>query len=250
VVVTTSYVVASLGWFLAAALYHSQMPHSEYAHTSCPHVLDQKPRVRELLKMFDATSTMHMYTFMHTVKTTHFALCVLSSKDVEILVDADQVQIAFHYADAPSGTRAPVSFVCNCSGAVHGVSSAAQDFFEPFFICQLVQMPFRRAAVQSGGYAGDVFYLRNLYCCVKQLNGMEWWDTVSVMTAANVNKFTLSMVVDQVLGRMPLPADRTLVLDDSMHSYATLPSSLRENQVAWYVIEEMKPRADVSHSEP
>jgi hypothetical protein len=110
-------------------------------------------------------------------------------------------------------------------------------------------MSCRRASVPTGGYTGDVFYLRNFYCCVKQLNGMEWRETVSVMTAANVNKFTLSMVVREVIRRMQLLADRTRVLDDSMHSYATLPSSLSENQVAWYFIEEMKPRAALSHCE-
>jgi hypothetical protein len=71
-----------------------------------------------------------------------------------------------------------------------------------------------------------------------------------VITFPNDNKFTLPMVVRQVIRKMELPADRTPCLDDSMHSYATLPSSLREDQVAWNFIEEMKPRADVSRSEP
>ena len=111
-------------------------------------------------------------------------------------------------------------------------------------------MPPRRTAVSSGGYTGDVFYLRNFHCSVKLLNGTEWWDTVSVMTAPNDNTFTLPMVVRQVIRKLQLPADRTLRLDDSMHSYAPLPSSLSENQIYWYFIEEMKPPAAVSHSEP
>ena len=70
--------------------------------------------------MYDAISTMHMYTLMYTGKTTHFAVCVLSSKGFEILVDADQVQIVFYYTNARRGRRAPVYYVCHCSGAVHG----------------------------------------------------------------------------------------------------------------------------------
>ena len=109
------------------------------------------------------------------------------------------------------------------------MSSSAQDSFEAPFFCQLVQMPSRRAVVPTGGYTGDVFYLRNFYCSFKQLNGTEWWDTVSVMTTANDNKFTLRMVVEQVILKMQLLAGRSLCLDDSMHSYAPLPSSLSEN---------------------
>ena len=111
-------------------------------------------------------------------------------------------------------------------------------------------MPSRRAALSIGGYRGDVFYLRNFFCSVKLLNGTEWWDTVSVMTSRNDNKFTLPMVVQQVIRKMQLPADRTLCLDDSMHSYAPLLSSLGKNQVYRHFIEEMKPPAAVSHSEP
>ena len=111
-------------------------------------------------------------------------------------------------------------------------------------------MPSRRAALSIGGYRGDVFYLRNFHCSVKLSNGTEWWDTVSVMTSPNDNKFTLPMVVRQVICKMELLADRTLCLDDSMHSYAPLPSSLGENQFYWYFIEEMKPPAAVCHSEP
>ena len=111
-------------------------------------------------------------------------------------------------------------------------------------------MPRRRAAVGTGGYTGDVFDTRDFYCCVKQLNGLEWRETVNVMSAVNVNNFTLSMVVQQVRCRVQLPAGRTLVLDDSMHSYASLPTSLRENQDAWYFIEEMKPCVATPHYEP
>ena len=92
-------------------------------------------------------------------------------------------------------------------------------------------MPRRRAASSIGGHSGDVFYLRNFFCRVKLLNGTEWRDTVSVMTSPNDNKFALSMVVNQVVRKMELPTDRTLCLDDSMHSYAPLPSSLDENHI-------------------
>jgi hypothetical protein len=72
---------------------------------------------------------------------------------------------------------------------------------------------------------------------------------VNVTSAVNANDFTLSMVGQEVKRRMQLPADWTLVLDDSMHSYATLPTSLRDNQDAWYFIEEMKPRVAASAPE-
>ena len=67
---------------------------------------------------------------------------------------------------------------------------------------------------------------------------------------SNDNMFTLPMVVQQVIRKMHLPADRTLCLDDSMQSYAPLPSSLGENHIYWYFIDEMKPPAAVCHSEP
>jgi len=118
-----------------------------------------------------------------------------------------------------------------------------------FLICHFVPMPRRRAASSNGGYSGDVFYLRNFYCRVKLFNGTEWRDTVFVMTSPNDNKFTLSMVARQVVRKMELPTDRTLCLDDSMHSYAPLPSSLGENQIYWYFIEEFQPSAVVCHSE-
>jgi hypothetical protein len=110
-------------------------------------------------------------------------------------------------------------------------------------------MPRRRAAFSIGGYSGDVFYLRDFHCRVKLLNGTEWWDIVSVMTSPNDNKFTLSMVARQVVRKMELPTDRTLCLDDSMHSYEPLPSSLGEKQIYWHFIEEFRPSAVVCHSE-
>jgi hypothetical protein len=69
------------------------------------------------------------------------------------------------------------------------------------------------------------------------------------MTSPNDNKFTLSMVVRQVVRKMELPTDRILCLDDSMHGYSPLPSSLGEHQIYWYFIEELKPSAVVGHSE-
>ena len=106
-------------------------------------------------------------------------------------------------------------------------------------------MPRRRAADETGGYTGEVYWTRIFSCCVKKLNGLEWRGTVNVMSALRTNIFTLNMVVRELVRRMQLPADRHLCLDDNWHSYAPLPASLPENKDAWYSIEEMKPRVAV-----
>ena len=87
-------------------------------HEAC--ILTNSVRVVVTASYVDATSTMHVYTLMYSGKTTHFVVCVLSSKGVEILVDAYRVQIVFQYANVRRGRRAPVYCVCHCSGAVHG----------------------------------------------------------------------------------------------------------------------------------
>jgi hypothetical protein len=70
------------------------------------------------------------------------------------------------------------------------------------------------------------------------------------MSAVNANNCTLSMVAQEVQCRMQVPDDRNFVLDDSMHSYAPLPTSLRENQEAWYFFEEVKVRVAAIDVEP
>ena len=70
------------------------------------------------------------------------------------------------------------------------------------------------------------------------------------MSAVNQNHFTLNMIAQEVERRMQLPAERTLVLDDSMHSHAPLPPSLRENQNASYFIEDIKPRVAATDADP
>ena len=111
-------------------------------------------------------------------------------------------------------------------------------------------MPRKSTARGSESIAGEVYYTRNFHRYVSRLNGEQWQQTVNVMSEANKNHFTLNMIYREVVRKMQIPDDRALELDDSKHSFATLPPSLHENQVGWYFIEVMRPSVAASDAEP
>ena len=102
-------------------------------------------------------------------------------------------------------------------------------------------MPPKKAAAASGSIPGEVYYTRNFTCIVRRLNGEQWQRTINLMSEANRNHFTLKMIYWEIVRLMELPDDRTLMIDDSRHSFNTLPPSLREYQDWWYFVEVMKP---------
>ena len=102
-------------------------------------------------------------------------------------------------------------------------------------------MPRQPAASAPGDYKGDVYYTRNFWCVVQMMNGEEWRSWINVSTAPNQNHFTLNMIVQELRKKMQLPANRSLCLDDSWHSFAPLPASLPEKYVDWFFIEEEMP---------
>ena len=111
-------------------------------------------------------------------------------------------------------------------------------------------MPAKATASGSKGYTGEVSHARRFDCCVTRLNGEEWRQAFCLMSAANQDQFTLGIVGKAVVRRMKLPADREIQINDSMHSFATLSPSLRENQNAWYFIEVMKTSVAGGEAEP
>ena len=102
-------------------------------------------------------------------------------------------------------------------------------------------MPPKKAAAAYGRIPGDVYWTQNFNCFVGRLNGEQWQRTVNLMSKANRNHFSLDMIYREVVRLMELPDDRTLVLDDSRHSFNTLPRSICQSQDSWFFLEVMKP---------
>ena len=102
-------------------------------------------------------------------------------------------------------------------------------------------MPPKKAAAAYGRIPGDVYWTQNFNCFVRRLNGEQWQRTVNSMSKANRNHFSLDMIYREVVRLMELPDDRTLVLDDSRHSFNTLPRSICQSQDSWFFLEVMKP---------
>ena len=102
-------------------------------------------------------------------------------------------------------------------------------------------MPPKKAAAACGRIPGDVYWTQNFICSVRRLNGEQWQRTINLMSEANRNHFFMDEMYWEVVRLMALPDDRILRLDDSRHSFNTLPRLIYSYQAMWCFIEVVKP---------